>query len=153
MGRRNASTKNETWQVAVVVAVVVITSLFLFFTPAPEKVFLRSSDGLVTFEGVARPASGVNLFVHDTVAVVDGIMLPLYEVTTQDGVVIKDGELTVWIDETDMSIKEAVLYRYNVTTFSWESLPTFFDLTTSSVSARVDVSGSLLIGLGMSVSE
>jgi len=150
---RRIKKKSDSWLVAAVVVIVVVTSLFFIFTPAPEEVFLRSSDGLVTFEGVARPAAGIQLLTHEAVAVEDGIELPLYEIVTPEGVVVVGGELAIVVDVGAVDLTELVLYRYNVTSLSWEVLPTVYDLATTSVSAQVDVAGSLLVGFGILLGE
>ncbi|NQV88820.1 MAG: hypothetical protein HQ488_00665 [Parcubacteria group bacterium] len=130
--------------IAIVVAMVLFGSIFFFLSSAPEQLVAGSSDGVVQVTGLTRSAADVTIErLKDVQVGVDGVIGPAYELILDSGQ-LERGELTFFIDES-VDVTEVVLYQFNRNTLTWLPLATNFDLTSGSVSAQIEFSGSTLV--------
>lgn len=146
--KKKPTIPKHTIQIAIVVAIVLVASLFASFTSAPEKIYVRSEDGLVEFEGVARPAGTVSINREDEINGADGIMSPVFSLSTSEEVVVDRGEVLFHITKQELDITELDVYTFDVVTLNWEPLPTIFDLSQRTISASIEFSGTVLVGVG-----
>ena len=151
---RGSTKKDSSISIAIVVAIVLIASVLLIVRPSPEHVAARSSDSLLSIEGVTRSQGVLAIERLDDVATsIPEPTGPIYEATLSTQGTLEEAQLTFAFGELDFGalIQEVVVYVFDRQTLSWESVPTFFDLDTQTVTADVEFSGSLLVGLGMRV--
>jgi hypothetical protein len=136
--------KESQISIAIIVAMVLFGSIFLFWTAAPEQLVAGSQDGMVQVTGLTRSAADVSIErLKDVQVGVDGVIGPAYELILDSGH-LEQGELTFFIDE-NADVTEVVLYQFNRNTLTWLPLATSFDLTSGSVSAQIEFSGSTLV--------
>lgn len=148
---RRSQKKESSIPIAIVVAIVLVASALLILRPSPERVVAVSSDGLLRLEGVARSSSSASIERLDgVVASIPGAFGPVYELTFQGSGTLQDAQLGFSFLEFDsgLAIQDVAVYRFNRETLAWEPLPTFFDLEIQTVTADIEFSGSLLVGLG-----
>ncbi|NQV89823.1 hypothetical protein HQ487_00275 [Candidatus Uhrbacteria bacterium] len=151
MGSKN-SKKESNFSVAMVVAIVLIASTFLFLRPAPEEVKARSEDGIVSLEGVTSESGVIVIERLDGVTTdIEHAVSPVYELAFTQRGILQEGELTFEFDqftEEGLMIQDVVVYQFDRSTLSWEALPTSFVLETQTLFAPVSFAGNLLVGLG-----
>lgn len=150
----SARKKDSSLAIAIVVAIVLIASTLLILRPSPEQVVAVSSDSLLRVEGVTRSSGIVVIERLDGVAIsIPDLVSPIYEVTVTDDGTLEDAELTFSFSEfgSELSIQQGAVYFFNRETLLWESVPTFFDLANQTVTADMEFSGSILVGLGLRV--
>ncbi len=132
------------WAVAAMVAMVLIGTLALVWSPAPEEMVAGSPDGAVQVSGLTRSAASLTVERLQGVEVgVEGALGPVYELTLDRGL-LEQGELTVVVSG-GVDVTEVVLYEFDRDTLTWLPLATSFDLTDGSVSAVIEFSGSTLV--------
>lgn len=150
----SARKKDSSLSIAIVVAIVLIASVFLLLRPSPEQEAAVSTDGLLRMEGLSRSSGTLRIERLDDIATsIPQPQSPIYEATiTQEGT-LESGELTFLFSELDSStpIQDVAVYVFNRQSLAWEALPTFFDLDQQTVTAQIEFSGSLLVGLGTRV--
>lgn len=134
-----------------VVAILLVASLFFILRPAPEEVVAVSADGLVRLEGVSRSSIEIQIERLDGVGTsfVD-IMGPVYEITLSDSGMFQDMELEFLLShltDDSLRIQDVVIYYFNRSTLEWEPLPTAFDLSEEMLTTTITLSGSTLVGL------
>lgn len=149
--KRRSAKKDSSISVAIVVAIVLIASVLLILRPSPEQVVAISSDSLLRVEGVTRSSGTVVIERIDGVATsIPEPVSPVYEATFTTQGTLEEAQLTFSFAElsSDLPIQDASVYVFDRETLAWESLLTFFDLDQQTVTAEVEFSGSLLVGLG-----
>ncbi len=150
MSRRKEKRKGGA--VAAVVAIILVASVFILLKPAPEQVFVTSSDGLLRASG--STSSGVAFASERLDNVQTGIqepVSPVYELSLTGGAELKNGEVIVVINDDSISLSQVVIYIFDRATLLWIPLPTIFDLSNSTVSSSLSFTGSLLVGAGLRV--
>ncbi|GEM_PF-3497694 len=143
--------KDSSISIAIVVAIVLIASALLILRPSPEQVVAVSQDSLLRVEGVTRSSGTVAIERLDGVATsIPGLMSPVYEVTLTRVGTLENAEFSFSFSDfpSELSIQEVTVYRFNRETLSWEAVPTFFDLDAQTLTAELEFSGSVLVGLG-----
>lgn len=150
----SARKKDSSLSIAIVVAIVLIASALLILRPSPEQIVAVSTDSLLRVEGVTRSSGTVVIERLDGVSTtIPDLASPVYEVTLTGEGTLEEAELTFSFSDLDseFSIQEVAVYRFNRETLMWESVPTFFDLENQTVTADMEFSGSILVGLGRRV--
>lgn len=136
------------------VAIVLIASALFILRPSPEQVVAVSADSILRVEGVTRSSGTVIIERLDRVSTsIPDITSPVYEATLTGEGTLEDAELTFLFSNLDseLQIQEVAVYLFNRETLTWESMPTFFNLENQTVTADMEFSGSVLVGLGKRV--
>lgn len=152
--KRGSTKKDSNISIAIVVAIVLIASVLLIVRPSPEHVVARSSDTLLRIEGLTRSHAAVVIERLDGVATaIPEPASPVYEATLTTQGTLEEAQLTFAFGElgSEALIQEVTIYVFDRETLAWESVPTFFDLDTQTVTADVEFSGSVMVGLGRRV--
>lgn len=150
MGIR-AREKDSSLSIAIVVAIVLIASALLILRPSPEQVVAVSTDSLLRVEGLIRSSGTVVIERLDGVSTsIPDPASPVYEVTLTNQGILEKAVLTFSFSDLDSEflIQEVMVYLFNRETLTWESVPTFFDLENQTLTADMEFSGSILVGLG-----
>lgn len=149
-----ARKKDSSLSIAIVVAIVLIASVLLILRSSPEQVVAVSADNLLRVEGVTRSSGTIVIERLDGVSTsIPDLTSPIYEATlTADGT-LEGAQLTFSFSEfgSTLSIQDAAVFVFNRETLNWEPAPTFFDLENQTVTADMEFSGSILVGLGRRV--
>jgi len=152
MTGRKKTKKNFHWHIAIVVAVVFVGSFLALFSSAPDHIFTRSSDGLVTLEAVTYSSSTVEIVLYEgTEGSVEELESPIYQISADIDATIQDGELEIVLDPTwgsDLDLSELSIFYFSGSTLSWEELPSTFDISENSVSALIEFTGNVQVGVG-----
>lgn len=153
MSRRSGQ-KESNISIAIVVAIVLIASALFILRPSPEQVVAVSTDSLLRVEGVTRSSGTLVVERLDGVSTsILDLVSPIYEATITNNGTLEDAEFTFSFSDfgSELPIQEVAVYFFNRETLTWESVPTFFDLENQTVSADMEFSGSLLVGIGRRV--
>ncbi|MBI4257003.1 hypothetical protein HY626_03045 [Candidatus Uhrbacteria bacterium] len=143
--------KDSSFSIAIVVVIVLIASALLILRPSPEQVVAVSQDNVLRVEGVTRSTGTVLIERLDGVeTTIPSLLSPVYEVTLSGIGTLEQAEFLFSFSEFSAraSLQEVVIYQFNRETLSWEAIPTFFDLGAQMLTSELDLSGSILVGLG-----
>ena len=149
----SARKKDSSLSIAIVVAIVLIASALLIVRPSPEQVVAVSTDSLLRVQGVTRSSGTVVIERLDGVSTsIPDLMSPVYEATLSEGT-LEEAQLTFSFSDLggELEIQEVAVYLFNREKLTWESVPTFFSLENQTVTADIEFSGSILVGLGRRV--
>lgn len=140
-----------------VVAILLVASLFFILNPVPEEVVALSPDGVVRLEGVSRSSIEIQIERLDGVETSFAhIASPVYEITLSDSVMFQDIELEFLfsrLESESLRIQDLVIYYFDRSTLEWEPLPTAFDLSEEILTTTITLSGSTLVGLGERIQD
>lgn len=149
---RRKKTKEFSWPIAIVIAIVLVGSLVLILRPVPEQVFAQSTDGHVRMEGVTRNlATPIEIERLDGVqSSVEELLGPVYEIRLESGFVDRvdlefDFELA---SDDELSLQEVLIYFFDRETLTWQPMDTFFDLDREILTTSTTISDNLLVALG-----
>jgi len=149
--RKPQKNKASSWPIAIVVAIVLIASLFLIIRSVPEQIVAFSEDQVVQLEGVTRSSGSIEIQRLDGIEKsVKYLLSPVYEISLMGNGMIQNGELRFFFErkEEHNPTQEIVLYSFNNKTLAWEPIPSFFDFSTQTFTAPIEFSGSLLVAVG-----
>ncbi|MCR4314347.1 MAG: hypothetical protein NUV84_03815 [Candidatus Uhrbacteria bacterium] len=148
----SARKKDSSLSIVIVVAIVLIASALLIVRPSPEQVVAMSTDSLLRVQGVTRSSGTVVIQRLDGVSTsIPELASPVYEATLTGEGTLEDAEFTFSFSDFDsgLAIQDVAVYVFNREMLTWESLPTFFDLENQTLTAHMEFSGSILVGLGI----
>jgi hypothetical protein len=149
MARRKTKNNISNKSIAAVVAIVLISTLVLFWNPTPETVSAVSDDTKIQAQGLTRSDSDLVIDRFDNVDVtLSSVMSPVYQLSLEDGGRLLDGLLTMeFLDGEieDSDLTEIVLYVFDPATLSWQPLVTSFDLSTNEIFSTVEFSGWVMV--------
>ncbi|MBI4592544.1 hypothetical protein HY733_03810 [Candidatus Uhrbacteria bacterium] len=151
---RASSKKESSRSIAIVVAIVLIASAMLVLRPNPEQVVAVSSDRLLRVEGVTRSSGSVLIERLDEIETsIPNLFSPVYEVSLTSSGTLEEAEFRFFFSalSSDLAIQDVTVYQFNRERLSWEAVPTFFDLSTHTLTCELDFSESVLVGLGARV--
>lgn len=132
----------------VVVILVFVGALFVIVSRPPEQVFARSSDGVVTLEGVSRRVRGATIDEVQTIGVPLDSRLSKYYVIVPDlaGVVFRP---TVTVRMRDSWNESSVIFLFDGPKGGWVPQPTSVDLTSRTLQAHIDLSEPVWMTVGV----
>jgi len=136
---------------AAVMMHVFLTSLFVFFSNAPEKTFTMSADGRVSAQVFSGSFTQVRVDkIANTQKTVSMLVDDAYEISAQGGrnrVMIQYHVLDQIRDT--LSTNRLSLFAFDQSSLSWKAIPSRFDARTQTFFAEVVLHDHVLVGLGM----
>ena len=133
---------------------IFIGALAVLLSHKPEQVFSRSENGAVTIEGISGTVRTVIIEPMEQFDVsFDKRMGEYYQLIPNPSGVTFTSEVTIQITEQWKQllpdITELLLYRFDTTSHTWQSIPTVVDLSSQTLHARLDFSAPTVIVVGI----
>lgn len=137
-----------------VVILICVGALVVFWIHKPEQVFSRSENGVVTVEGVSGTVRSVSIESAQEFAeaIFPGRVGDYYLLNPNPSGVTMGSDVKVRILEQwkplVKNLTDFSLYRFDVETRAWNTLPTLFDLSQGEMTTHIDLSGPTWIVVG-----
>lgn len=136
-----------------VIAVVFVGSFFVIFSTVPEKVVARSSDGVVSVEGISRFSNSVNIERLSSNKSDSFMVSPVYSFVLSGKGELKESKIFFNLDNflnQEISLDKLFIFVYDSTDFEWKELPTFLNLQNNKLGTEFDLFGvhNFVVGKG-----
>ncbi|MBI4714017.1 hypothetical protein HY771_02420 [Candidatus Uhrbacteria bacterium] len=136
-----------------VVILVFLAGFFVLISDQPEKVFARSSDGVIEIEGMSRRVRSVEIDSTQSIGSIFEKRLSQYYLLTPVPAglkfepIVRAKALEQW-KQIQPDLTELSIYFWNKASTEWEVVPTIVDLTEQTLEARLDLSEPIWIAVG-----
>ena len=142
IGRKSSQTNKYLFYA--VIAVIFVCSFFVIFSSAPEKVVVRSSDGVVSVEGVSHFSNTIYIERLSSNKIEPFMISPVYSLALSGEGVLKESKIFFDLDNflnKNISWDEFSVFVYDSTYLDWKELSTFFNLQNNKLETEFDLSG------------